>query len=48
VNGTGYCSVKKHGFRVAKKYCFNVVIKVDTILPISTYADNEIKKIAKI
>jgi glycosyltransferase involved in cell wall biosynthesis len=33
--------------RDAEKYCFNAVLKVDAVLPISTYIDNEIRMIAE-
>ncbi|KPK27553.1 MAG: hypothetical protein AMJ61_05220 [Desulfobacterales bacterium SG8_35_2] len=37
----------KHGFSEANKFSYNAIPKVDAVLPISTYIDNEISKIAK-
>lgn len=37
---------RKQGIKEAEKFCFNVVPKMDAVLPISTYIDYEIKKIA--
>ena len=37
----------KSGVRHASKYCYKAVPKVDAVLPISTYIDNEIRKIAE-
>lgn len=42
------CSqTSKRGFRQARKFCFNALPKVDAVLPISQYIDNEIRKIAE-